>query len=305
MPHDGIEEMIGQPVHWLARNKVYTWDGLGLSTPDHFIHTGWAYPAFNSLGAEVKRQMGRRYGMIDTIWYGTVRQWIGMVIFRAIYRRWFDGVLVPGKRGRHFCRRMGMPNAQIQEGLYGANPEIFSPGKPLHERPKRVLFVGRFIERKGVKTLIEAARLSCKRGDGWEFRCIGSGPLQKVLEEEGFITIRPFGSPEFVAEEMGQARFLVLPSVEENWGVVLHEAALCGMGLICAKGVGAASDLLEDENGRQVDRGDANHLANVLHEVSTWNPQQLRACTEKSLRLAASFGPEVFKKSVLKMCRHA
>ena len=54
LPHEGIEAMIGQKVNWLEREQTYRWGELDLSMPDHFINTGWAYQAINSLGAEAQ-----------------------------------------------------------------------------------------------------------------------------------------------------------------------------------------------------------------------------------------------------------
>jgi glycosyltransferase involved in cell wall biosynthesis len=302
VPHAGIEAMVGQNVIWLERNQSYSWADLGLEVPSHFIHTGWAYPAFNALGAEVQAQRGRRYSMIDSIWYGRLKQCVGLLYFRAVYRKWFDAVMVPGRTGRRFCRMLGMPDAGIFEGMYGSNPEIFTSGSPLEVRPKRILFVGRLIERKGILPLLQAARKSAARGDGWEFVIIGAGPLEERLRAEPAIRVEPFAGPDTIAEWMRSSRFLVLPSVEENWGVVVHEAALSGCGLILSEGIGAAADLLQPgKNGLRVKRGDAESLSHSFKTLSKWDTKQLEACEETSLELAADFGPKRFVENVMKM----
>jgi glycosyltransferase involved in cell wall biosynthesis len=303
VPHEGIEAMIGQEVIWLERNTSYTWEGLGISVPDHFMHTGWAYPAFNSLGSLVQQEGGRRYSMIDSLWYARVKQFLGLIYFRLRYRPWFDAVLVPGVTGRHFCHMLGMPHSRIFEGMYGATPEIFRPGPPLSERAKRILFVGRLIERKGILQLLEAARVSAARGDGWEFTVIGAGPYEEELKAEPTIQVEPFAAPVKIAEWMRDSRFLVLPSVEENWGVVVHEAALCGCGLILAEGIGAAADLLSVDNGVLVQRGGAESLNQAFKTVSEWEPTEYLACERKSLDLASKFGPSSFVASVATMLK--
>lgn len=301
VPHQGIEEKIGREVHWLSRNESYTWAQLGLPRPDHFIHTGWAYPAFNSLGAQVRRAGGKRYSMIDTIWYGTLRQWIGLLYFRLVYRRWFDAVLVPGRAGRRFCRRMGMPDARIFEGLYGANPEIFSPGPPLAERPKRMLFVGRLIERKSVPTLLEAIRRSRALEEGWEFVFIGAGPLEEAVRAIKGVRLEPFSSPEVIAEWMRGSRYLLLPSVEENWGVVVHEAALSGCGLVLTEGIGAGEDLLSEANGRKVAKSSVDSLQEMIDSLLLLSEAEQEQVFIESLTLAANFGPQAFVSSVERM----
>ena len=301
VPHQGLEAMIGQEIHWLERNKSYGWKELDLEVPDRFIHTGWAYPAFNSLGAEVGTAGGQRYSMIDTIWYGTWRQYVGLAYFRLVYRKWFDAVLVPGVCGRRFCRRIGMPNELIFEGLYGANPKIFTQGPTLSGRPKRILFVGRLIERKGIPALLQAARESARRDDGWEFVLVGSGPMEAEVRAEPSIHWEPFASPDTIAEWMRASQFLVLPSLEENWGVVAHEAALSGCGLILAEGIGAAEDLLSRENGILVRKGEAESLSQAFETLAGWSSAQYQNCEQESSVLAANFGPLAFVQSVERM----
>ena len=302
VPHTGIESIIGQEVVWLERKQQYRWADLGLKVPSHFIHTGWAYPAFNSLGKEVRTQGGRRYSMIDSIWYGRLKQYFGLLYFRLVYRKWFDAVLVPGKTGHKFCSMLGMPDHRIFEGLYGANPDIFTHHMPLNKRPRRILFVGRLIERKGILPLLEAARQSVARRDGWEFVVVGAGPLERRLQSEPSITVEPFAGPEKIAEWMRSSRFLVLPSVEENWGVVIHEATLSGCGLILAKGIGAAEDLLQsNENGLLVQSGEVECLSQSFERLSKWDASQLQRCEQISCNLAAKFGPSRFVTSVLTM----
>lgn len=299
VPHQGLEAIIGQNVIWLERNTNYSWSELGLEVPAHFIHTGWAYPAFNSLGREVQQDGGKRYSMIDSIWYGRLKQYLGLLYFRAVYRKWFDAVMVPGKTGRRFCRMLGVSDARIFEGMYGANPEIFRTGSPLSERPKRMLFVGRLIKRKGILQLLQAARESTARGDGWEFVVVGAGPLEERLDAEPAIRVEPFAGPEKIAEWMRSSRFLVLPSVEENWGVVVHEAALSGCGLILTQGIGAATDLLQpDTNGLLVKRGNARSLSRSFETLSEWDATQLKVCEQTSWKLASNYGPSSFVRNV-------
>ena len=303
VPHQDIEEKIGHNVHWLSRDAIYTWEQLGLSVPDHFIHTGWAYPAFNSLAAEAQAVGARRYSMIDTIWYGTWRQWVGLVYFRLVYRRWFDAVLVPGKASYRFCQRVGMPCARIYQGLYGANPEVFTLGPPISERPKRILFVGRLIERKGISKLLEAIRESHARDDGWEFVFIGAGPLAEQVQAEKGVLLLPFSTPDIISEWMRGSHYLVLPSLEENWGVVVHEAALCGCGLILAEGIGGAEDLLGSQNGASVALKSVDSLSATFERLSKASSEEQAKCLSQSRALAQNFGPEPFVAAVAEMLK--
>jgi glycosyltransferase involved in cell wall biosynthesis len=301
VPHQGLEEQIGQKIHWVNRDECKSWADLGLQVPDVFLHTGWAYPVFNALGYEVNRSGGLRISMIDTMWYGTLRHWMGRFWFRVRYRRKFDAVMVPGKEGRRFCGLMGMADDRILEGLYGADPRIFTPGTPLEERPKRILFVGRLITRKGVHTLLEAIQMFVSTAEGreWEFVIVGEGPLAAECRKIPQVRLEAFAAPEQIASWMRQSRFLVLPSLREHWGVVVHEAACSGCGMILTGKVGASADLTGPDNGFEVSSENSSALAQTFTTVTGWSPKHYAVCREASIKAASNFGPQRFAREIM------
>jgi hypothetical protein len=151
VPVEGMEKALDHPIYWIDAAKPTSWDSLGLNVPDVFVQSGWSYPAFSSLGAEVKAQGGRVIGLSDANWRGDFRQIVlGPIVFRAIHRRHFDGMIVPGRQGERLMRWFGMPAARVRCGMYGADPALFGGAGALALRPKTFLFVGQFIERKNV-----------------------------------------------------------------------------------------------------------------------------------------------------------
>ena len=231
VPITGMEAALGQKIYWLNTAKSCSWSDLQVPVPEIFFQTGWAYPGFNSLGREVRQHGGKVVSMVDNCWKNNSRQWLGAVIFRLNYQPWFDAVWVPGRSGFQLCRFFGMSENRIYQGMYGADPDVFTSGSPLSERNKQFLFVGQLIERKGVKLLVEAFQRFREQFPDWTLKVIGSGPLASFLDCPG-ITVQGFQQPPVVAQIMRQSRFLILPSYEEHWGLVVHEAALSGCGLI-------------------------------------------------------------------------
>lgn len=291
VPIEGMEEELGQPVSWIDNEKPHSWEDMGLPVPDLLIHTGWRYPGFNSLGREVRRDGGRVVSMIDNRWKNSVRQWIGAVVFRFRYRRWFDAVWVPGVSGRRLCRFFGMPDEDIYEGMYGADPEVFTKGTSLPERGKTMLFVGQLIPRKNVTQLVEAFRRFREDHPEWKLKIVGEGELaipanEPGIEQEGFL------QPEDVAQRMRGSRFLLLPSQEDHWGLVVHEAALSGCGLIVSENVGAAADLVTPENGVVHPADSVNALEGAMRAVVTKGQAWLANASEASRAVAMRFGPE-------------
>jgi glycosyltransferase involved in cell wall biosynthesis len=113
--------------------------------------------------------------------------------------------------------------------------------------------------------------------------------------------VLPFLPPEVVAERMRQSRFLVLPSHEEHWGLVVHEAALSGCGLILSSAIGSSADLLSRDNGYSFPAGDEPALYQSLFEAAMTPPNRLEQMSAESMRLARDFGPEHFRRSFIRI----
>ena len=283
-----IEVALGSSICIAPEDPHLRWNQLGMQVPDLFFHTGWAYPSFRSLAREIKRRNGTVVSMVDNTCKHNLRQEIGKYIFRWLYRSQVDFVMVPGASGVELMRLFGMPDGSVYTGLYGADPEAFQLGPPLSERAYDFLFVGQFISRKGLQGLVEAVRLL--RSEDMEFRiaAVGAGPMRADLESAG-IEVHAFGEAAAVARLMQNARFLVLPSIEDHWGLVVHEATLSGCGLILSAAVGAHRDLLSARNGFICEPG---RPAPAMRQALLADPQWLSACLLESRRLASAFGPK-------------
>jgi len=287
-PRKDIEEALGARVHLIAAQGDASWEQLGLQVPDLFLHTGWAYPSFRALAREVKCHDGTVVCMVDNTRKRILRQAIGKHMFRWVYRPHIDGVLVPGESGKELMAYFGMPEASVYTGMYGADPEIFQPGPPLIERSYDFLFAGQFIARKGIAGLIGAIRKLRAEGMDLKIAAIGDGPMKGDLESAG-VEIHPFSAADDVASLMRDTRFLVLPSTEDHWGVVVHEAALSGCGLILSRGVGSRLDLLTPSNGFVCD---PDRPEQAMRRALDADREWLASCHQESLQLACGFGPE-------------
>lgn len=115
------------------------------------------------------------------------------------------------------------------------------------------VFVGRFVEKKGLRVLREVAR----RLPTTDFAFAGAGtidPGRWALPNVHVLGAQP---PSIVAELYRAADLLLLPSVGEGYPLVIQEAMACGLPVICgtqsAKADPAASRWL---HGVDIDLGD-------------------------------------------------
>ena len=216
VPTQGVEAALGRPVHWVEATHPTTWRKLGLDVPRIFFQSGWAYPAFNALGDEVRAAGGKVCLLMDNNWRGDFRQMLGAPWFRLCQRRKFSAVLVPGKSGKRLARWYGMPDEKIFEGMYGADPRLFFNGPPLSKRSKRIIFVGQYIERKGCVPLARAFASVAHLLPGWELCMYGSGPLQSAIPKHPQIKVHGFIQPEQLADLIREITALPEPRPLES-----------------------------------------------------------------------------------------
>lgn len=124
-------------------------------------------------------------------------------------------------------------HGQSAELLFnGVDGTIFHPfpiGTDRSPGARRVLFVGRFVEKKGLKVLHALAAI---RPD-LDFFLVGRGPIRP--SEWGLTNVHDLGplNQEELADLYRWADVLVLPSVGEGYPLVIQEAMACGLPVVC------------------------------------------------------------------------
>ena len=298
---DEVESIIDQPIHWVDSNQKISWSDLGLSVPQIFFQSGWLSKAFRNLGREVLKSGGKVVCFSDNSWKNTPRQWLGSIVFKMIHRQNFDAVWVPGNSAQKLMQFYGMPKNCIYQGMYSADSEVFFTNSSLMEREKTFIFIGQLIERKGISLLVAAFNKFRQQYPDWKLKIVGQGELlNSVLDIPG-IEVEGFKSPSEVSTILQNCRFLILPSHEEHWGLVVHEASLCGCGLILSDAIGSAQDLVGDHNGIIFKTNSESELHASLVKAASYSEQDLRQVALESKLRAASFTPKRWSKTLMKI----
>lgn len=306
VPIQGMESILGDSLQWVDAAKPLRWSDIGCTVPDIFVQSGWRYPAFAALGREVKRNGGFVIGLSDANWRGDLRQMLaGPLLFRLLYRRHFDAMIVPGSEGARLMRYFGMPAHAVRHGMYGADSSLFHGGPSLRERDRLFLFVGQFIARKDVLTLARAFLRFAERRPGWKLRLCGSGVQRSLLPQHPSIAIEEFVQPHQLVDHYRQARFFVLPSLVEAWGLVVHEAALCGCPLILSDKIGSSDDLATPLNSVRFSAGNEESLLRALHAAAEFDDERLDRAESVSRANARAFGPGRFAREISQLVQTA
>jgi len=154
-----------------------------------------------------------------------------------------------------------------------------------------VLFAGSISLRKGVPYLLEAfAKL---RHPKKRLRFAGhvNASLKQVLGRLPLDEVEFLGSltPQALAGTMSRSHALVLPSVEDGFGMVMAQAMACGCPVICSTNTGGSDLLTDGVEGFVVPIRDADAIALRLQELSD-TPERQRAMSEAAMVRVQSLG---------------
>jgi glycosyltransferase involved in cell wall biosynthesis len=250
---------------------------------------GWG--AASSLTALAWSSSRRRAAILmsDSNFHDEVRRpWMECVKKLAV--RAASAGFVAGKPQRRYLELLGMPAERISCGYDVVDNAYFRAGadavrarasearSALQLPAEFALWVGRFVEKKNLERLIEGyARYSARRGDtGLHLVLVGDGPLRSALEDriarhrlEAVVHMKPFAQYPELPQYFGLARALVLPSVVEQWGLVVNEAMASGTPAFVSNRCGCVEDLvIEGVTGRSFDPWNTEAIAAVFEAAS-------------------------------------
>ena len=233
-------------------------------------------------------------------WYGNnemanlLKEWL---------LRWTcKGILVSGVRAHaHFKQKLNLEEMPIQEGYSVVDNEHFASDKTV-EKENILLCVARFAPEKNLEMLIQAFAKS-KLAETWKLSLVGGGPLKESLVRlangHPAISFHNWLSYEALPILYAQARFFVLPSRFEPWGLVVNEAMAAGLPVLVSDACGCAPDLIGDENGYVFNETNEADLTLKLNKITELSPEQTSAMGGKSLEKIARFSPETWAQKFL------
>ncbi len=143
--------------------------------------------------------------------------------------------------------------------------------------PTYHLFVGRFVEKKGIPAIADAVRRLRADGDMTPVVFVGDGPLRPMLEaltrDVSGIELAGWLTPDAVRARMAGAWSLLVPSViaangdTEGLPSVVPEAMAQGCAVIGSDEGGIAEAIRHKVTGLLVPPGDAAALADAMRDV--------------------------------------
>jgi glycosyltransferase involved in cell wall biosynthesis len=173
---------------------------------------------------------------------------------------------------------MGIPAARITRTRSGVGRNFLDAGgdSPDPNRGGRILFVGTWLDRKGVLDLVPAVTQTLARVPGTTFTVAGCGVAPAVVRGAfpeqflGRIDVLPaVESDDALIQLYRKHQVLVLPSYFEGQPLVMLEAAALKLAIVTTGICGMKDFIRDDENGLLVPVADPSALAARLHTVVT------------------------------------
>lgn len=159
-------------------------------------------------------------------------------------------------------REAALPESRVLKRDLGVDPDA-----PV------VLSLGRLVERKRPDDLLEAFVDATEPGEA-TLVYVGKGPQQEYLQRlasrndrQEDVVFTGFVEQSALPRYYALADLFVLPSTDEPWGLVVNEAMNFGLPVVATDVVGAAVDLVDDDNGVVVPPEDRAALADAISTV--------------------------------------
>lgn len=243
------------------------------------------------------------------------RNWFTEWIKRQIVAC-FSGALVAGTAHREYARALGVPEANIETGYDVVDNAHFASGakaaRSAESRMRAVLglpatyFIvsARFIEKKNLSFLLDAYslyRAQCS-GSPLDLVIIGDGPLRDELEAkrhdlglEAHVHLPGFIHYDRLPAYYGLATALVMPSITDQWGLVVNEAMASGLPVLVSNGSGAAQDLVEHgTNGYTFNPSRVEELVEQMSTLSDAPAACLEQMGDASRAIITGYTPHSF-----------
>ncbi|MEJ0030742.1 MAG: glycosyltransferase family 4 protein [Bacteroidota bacterium] len=282
--------------------------------PNIVITTGWADQEYHAVILAAVRRKINRVVISDSRYEDVPRRWITEKLKELILHS-YSAAIVAGTRSKAYLQKLGFDTTNIFQPWDVVDNSYFASKavSTISFNERSFLCVSRFIEKKNIIRLIEAFSSYRKSGGHRKLVLAGDGELKdeivKKISSEGlnsFIEFPGFVQYPDLPRYLGQCLCLILPSVSDQWGLVVNEAMASARPVLVSDQCGCAPDLVEDgKNGYTFDPLNVQQLADRLMAIDRMSEKEWLAMGDASKRKIATKSTEAFAKALSDSCSMA
>lgn len=168
----------------------------------------------------------------------------------------------------------------------------------------RFLYVGRIVERKGIRQLLEAWEIHHQSYPNDTLTLAGEGILLKEMRErygdDKGIIMAGYVSYDRIYSYYKDCDVVVQPTLEDNWSLVIPEAMSCGRAVMCSIYNGGCPELVKDSvNGYSFDPLDKEGFVNAF---AKFHSADLLKMGRQGMMIEKNFSPEKAALRIYKAC---
>lgn len=272
------------------------------------VSSGWVDNVYNNVCLTYRKFNIPTLATSDTQWRGG-RQWLNRILSPIRHKRYFDYIWGAGILQYDYARKLGFPSDRILTNCFSGDLDVFSKvdlDSKKADYPKRFLFVGRFVEVKGIDVLLKAWS-EINDHKGWTLELIGDGPLKKQFRKEySDVIIKDFMPQDRLLEEAQNSGCFILPSRFEPWALVIHEFAAAGLPIICTRQCGASRHfVLNEYNGYTIDADDISGLKKAIMNIIDMDTDELIKMSHNSQILSQTATPTTVADTLISVLKQS
>lgn len=225
-----------------------------------------------------------------------------------------DSIFTPGEDATSYAKKYASPRAKYWYLPHVVDVQHWRRARSErpHGGPLRLLYLGRFVEEKGIRDLLKAIDLVDSDGDHrLEIDFVGSGTLRSALEEWSATTnvaarVHPFVQSEQLGPYLASADVLVFPTLGDPYGLVVDEAMAAGLAVIASSAAGEIHDRLTagpSPRGIIYQVGHVQELANAIRALSKTNSLVTEMSASAAQYADENFVMQNWVTAVTKWCK--
>jgi glycosyltransferase involved in cell wall biosynthesis len=298
-----------------TRSRAELQEALGKLRPQVIVCVGYADPEINQAMAWALRRQVPLVVCSDSTRADEPRTWAKEIFKRRIVAA-FAAALVAGSRARDYLAGLGLDgryqfgpwdvvdNQYFERGADLSRTNVVAGRAKLHLPSRYFVCVARFVPKKNLPRLIDAfARYVRQAGPAaWSLVLSGAGPQEAELRRcvteagvEGRVHFPGFIQYAELPACYGLAGALVLPSLSDQWGLVVNEAMAAGLPVLVSARCGCASDLVrEGVNGFSFEPENTEALAGCLVRMAEMDQAERAAMGQRSREIVSAYSPAAF-----------
>jgi len=336
--HDRVREGLGKNAHYIEKERILR---IGKSDSG-FANGSIAVPWPSGLYAKIKSirpdiliaegffqftPWAVVYSMIHRVplficYERTAHTERNCPVWRKLYRKFINlfvsGYVVNGRLTKEYLISQGVKADGIFEGAMCADSaELAKAYLSMSEKAKsdfeqsievgaskglRYIYVGRMIECKGVKYLLDAWIKHSKEHPNDELLLVGDGALLADYKRDydEISSIKFMGGVDYsqIYKFYSISDVFVIPTLEDNWSLVVPEAMACGLPIACSIYNGCHPELVkEGHNGITFD---PLKQESILDALRYFHSKDLKEMSIESRNIEHNYNPDKVSDNILK-----